>query len=452
MSADSSDSPRPAPTLRFEKRAVRRGATLVAGVDEAGRGPLAGPVVVAAVILNRRRIPVGLNDSKVLTANARADLYDEIIATSTVSVVAAPTSIIARLKQSIGCISSAMAYLHSQSIRHKDIKPNNMLLSSAGIWVADFGSSTDFSEISQSVTANGERGTPKYFAPEVAAYEANGRSADIFSLGCVFLEMLGLCNGHSLEFMRELRPDKDRSFHANLGAILHWFNFSGTQVDSFADGQLMALVREMIGPDPQARPTAESITARLQLVDVFRRPSPPPPLWGSCCAPRRISARDIVEGRQVAAVTARVGNQHRQQGQEHAWRFFVNVPGLESIIDNLHFFLVSSFPLSLSLSLSLCPRLVGEKICALTYTKKQHSSFTAPYTIMHQPPFELSGSGWGYFPIGVVVSLRRGYAWVAEDAMVGPEGQSLLPLYWMLNFERDLSFTDVDVGVVDIRQ
>lgn len=251
------------------------------------------------------------------------------------------SAIVARLKQSIGCISSAMAYLHRQSVRHKDIKPNNMLLSSTGIWVADFGSSTDFSEISQSVTANGERGTPKYFAPEVAAYEANGRSADIFSLGCVFLEMLGLCNGHSLEFMKELRPDKDRSFHANLDRILHWFNFSGTDVDTFADGQLMALVREMIGPDPQARPTAGRITARLQLIDVFRRPSPPPPLWGNCCAPRRISPQSMVEGRQVAAVTVRIGNEHRQMEQGHAWRFFVNVPGLESIIDDLHVFLVS---------------------------------------------------------------------------------------------------------------
>jgi len=85
------------PTLRYEKRAVRKGATLVAGVDEAGRGPLAGPVVVAAVILNRRRVPDGLNDSKQLTPEIRAELYNEILANSTVSVVAAPTSVIREL-------------------------------------------------------------------------------------------------------------------------------------------------------------------------------------------------------------------------------------------------------------------------------------------------------------------------------------------------------------------
>jgi ribonuclease HII len=86
--------PKPAPDFAYEKRALKAGATLVAGVDEAGRGPLAGPVVVAAVILNRRRIPDGLNDSKVLTPDVRAGLFDEIMRWATVSVVAVPTSII----------------------------------------------------------------------------------------------------------------------------------------------------------------------------------------------------------------------------------------------------------------------------------------------------------------------------------------------------------------------
>ena len=51
---------------------------LVAGVDEAGRGPLAGPVVAAAVILDERQPIAGLADSKKLTAARRDQLYDEI--------------------------------------------------------------------------------------------------------------------------------------------------------------------------------------------------------------------------------------------------------------------------------------------------------------------------------------------------------------------------------------
>lgn len=53
---------------------------LVAGVDEAGRGPLAGPVVVAAVVLDDARPIAGLADSKALTARARQRLHDEICA------------------------------------------------------------------------------------------------------------------------------------------------------------------------------------------------------------------------------------------------------------------------------------------------------------------------------------------------------------------------------------
>ena len=55
----------------FERMAIDRGQTPVAGVDEAGRGPLAGPVVAAAVILDPACIPAGLDDSKVLSAKRR---------------------------------------------------------------------------------------------------------------------------------------------------------------------------------------------------------------------------------------------------------------------------------------------------------------------------------------------------------------------------------------------
>ena len=63
--------------------------TIVAGVDEAGRGPLAGPVVAAAVRLDPARIPPGLNDSKKLTASARARLFDLLMAEAGVAVAEA---------------------------------------------------------------------------------------------------------------------------------------------------------------------------------------------------------------------------------------------------------------------------------------------------------------------------------------------------------------------------
>jgi len=74
------------PTFRRERRALARGVFPVAGCDEAGRGPLAGPVVAAAVILDPERIPRGLNDSKKLDAAAREKLYDKICASAQVAV------------------------------------------------------------------------------------------------------------------------------------------------------------------------------------------------------------------------------------------------------------------------------------------------------------------------------------------------------------------------------
>src|SRR5215208_3596831 len=74
------------PTYRRERRAQANGIWPVAGCDEAGRGPLAGPVVAAAVILDPKRIPRGLNDSKKLSPEERERLYDKICATAEVSV------------------------------------------------------------------------------------------------------------------------------------------------------------------------------------------------------------------------------------------------------------------------------------------------------------------------------------------------------------------------------
>ena len=78
------------PTFRRERTALKRGVWPVAGCDEAGRGPLAGPVVAAAVILDPDDVPRGLDDSKRLTAERREVLYERICARAQVAVAMAP--------------------------------------------------------------------------------------------------------------------------------------------------------------------------------------------------------------------------------------------------------------------------------------------------------------------------------------------------------------------------
>ncbi|WP_289043007.1 ribonuclease HII [uncultured Aliiroseovarius sp.] len=77
---------KPTPDFSFETAAHARGFLRVAGVDEVGRGPLAGPVTAAAVVLDPTNIPAGLNDSKTLTAKRRDALYDIIITSADISV------------------------------------------------------------------------------------------------------------------------------------------------------------------------------------------------------------------------------------------------------------------------------------------------------------------------------------------------------------------------------
>ncbi|MBP8929765.1 MAG: ribonuclease HII [Paracoccus sp.] len=69
-----------APDYALEEAALRAGARVIAGVDEVGRGPLAGPVTAAAVILEIGRIPEGINDSKKLSPKRREILAQEIMA------------------------------------------------------------------------------------------------------------------------------------------------------------------------------------------------------------------------------------------------------------------------------------------------------------------------------------------------------------------------------------
>jgi ribonuclease HII len=74
------------PDFTFELAATQNGHTLICGVDEAGRGPWAGPVVASAVILNPANIPNGLNDSKKLTHEKREALFDPVMQSADVGI------------------------------------------------------------------------------------------------------------------------------------------------------------------------------------------------------------------------------------------------------------------------------------------------------------------------------------------------------------------------------
>jgi ribonuclease HII len=111
------------PDLSFEDAAFASGARRICGVDEAGRGPLAGPVVVAAVVLDRNAVPEGLDDSKALTARRREQLFELIIASAAVSITIAPPRIIAELN-----ILGATMWAMRQAVLGLAIRPDHVLI------------------------------------------------------------------------------------------------------------------------------------------------------------------------------------------------------------------------------------------------------------------------------------------------------------------------------------
>ena len=148
------------------------------------------------------------------------------------------------LRSWFGCLATGLGYIHSQRIKHRDIKPANILVRGRQVIYTDFGISRDvWDEVSTSTTGTVDARTPMYCAPEVAAEEPRGRAADIFSLGCVFLEMTTVLmweQGCSLEKLHEskITPDGRRAYHATLDKTLQWI------LGLFAHGNSMGGARE----------------------------------------------------------------------------------------------------------------------------------------------------------------------------------------------------------------
>lgn len=106
--------PRPLLKPTRERHHIRCGRGTVAGLDEVGRGPLAGPVVAAAVVLDMKRIPKGLFDSKALSADRREELFVEILATASVGIASVGAAEIDRInirQASLAAMCRALAAL-----------------------------------------------------------------------------------------------------------------------------------------------------------------------------------------------------------------------------------------------------------------------------------------------------------------------------------------------------
>ena len=110
-------------TLNLENELNLKGFKLVGGIDEAGRGPLAGPVCAACVILNKDNIPEGINDSKKLTEKKREVLYDKILDSAIVSFSLVDAKIIDEIN-----IRQATILAMQNAAKGMPIKPDYLLI------------------------------------------------------------------------------------------------------------------------------------------------------------------------------------------------------------------------------------------------------------------------------------------------------------------------------------
>lgn len=97
-----------------------------------------------------------------------------------------------RIHQWFYCLANAIEFIHGIGIRHRDIKPKNILVHGDKILLADFGISSMglLATLSTAIPQLARSRSPTHCAPEVEEGSSRGRSADILALGAVFLDMI----------------------------------------------------------------------------------------------------------------------------------------------------------------------------------------------------------------------------------------------------------------------
>lgn len=168
------------------------------------------------------------------------------------------------LRTFYGCLVTALEYLHASKIRHRDIKPQNILVKGVTVYLADFGISLDWEGLSRSTTTEDSAKTVLYFAPEVAEHRPRNTASDIWSLGCVFLEIATVLAGFEVEEMQNFfrTTNSDYRFYTNVEIIPNWSTFIALKLPP-GDDVSLEWVSEMLLPDPSERPSATSLVSSI---------------------------------------------------------------------------------------------------------------------------------------------------------------------------------------------
>lgn len=167
------------------------------------------------------------------------------------------------LRGFFGCLAGTLDYLHKQKVIHQDIKPQNILIKGHRALLTDFGISRSWEGLTRGTTTADMGRTWVYAAPEVARGGPKNQSADLWSLGCVFLEMCTALKGLSVEQMREYFNDRteNTSFHDNIDNIAGWMQRLRGAAPR-GDDVVLDWVADMLQADPDSRLTPFEVFSR----------------------------------------------------------------------------------------------------------------------------------------------------------------------------------------------
>lgn len=174
---------------------------------------------------------------------------------------------ISKLAVWIGCLISAISYIHKHSCYHMDIKPHNILIAGSHVMLADFGGALIMEKpLLKSTLETNSVITPMYCAPEIthpsASLFAPGAS-DIFSLGCVFLEMVTVIHREKLRTFVDFRTfgSSNAAYNRNSRKIWMWIKHLSyiTEDLGLPEQNPLQVISRMLSIDSKQRPTAQEL-------------------------------------------------------------------------------------------------------------------------------------------------------------------------------------------------
>lgn len=195
-----------------------------------------------------------------------------------------------RFRTYYGCLASAISYLHDNKIRHKDIKPSNILLKNDDIYITDFGTAIEFDGDKSMTKGTVRAKTTQYQSPEVARGAKRGTASDIWSLGVTYLEMTTILRGETLDSMQDFLLEngtEDEYVFENIQGAIKWTEYLRKKAKfPRVDNSPMQWIRDMLLERALERPTASKLCENIRQVadGAFS---------GKCCRGDGSTASDI---------------------------------------------------------------------------------------------------------------------------------------------------------------